>query len=159
MWMIKWNDYRWLLVVALLWFGSLEGQGQSSSSKNYWDVLAKVDYKVEEDEFGELYVPEFSGEIKNLEGKEIMLQGFIIPFKGMVKPKHIILSSLPIDACFFCGTGGPETVAEIFLKEELKYTARPVRIKGTLRVNKDDLNELMYVLENATFAGYADEKE
>lgn len=129
-----------------------------SSPGNYWNVLAQVNYKIEEDEYGELYVPEFSSEIKNLEGKEIMLQGFIMPNEGMLKPKRFILSSLPIDACFFCGTGGPETVAEVYLKEEMKYTARPVRLKGRLKLNKDDLNELMYVLENATFAGYADDK-
>lgn len=131
---------------------------QSSSKVNYWDILAKVKFNIQQDEYGELYVPEFSKEIKQLEGKEIILQGFIIPFEGMLKPRHIILSSLPIDACFFCGTGGPETVAEVYLKDELKYTARPVRIKGILKINRNSLEEMMYVVENAVFAGFADEK-
>ena len=147
-----------LQIAMLVLFTSVGVLAQNKGAENYWNILAKVDFKVEEDEYGELYVPEFSSEIKSLEGKEITLQGFIIPFEGMVKPKHIILSSLPVDACFFCGTGGPETVAEVFLKDDLKYTARPVRIKGKLRINKDDINELMYVLENATFVGYADGK-
>jgi hypothetical protein len=142
-----------LLVVGVT--GNVKAQDQTA---NYWNILAEVSYKMEEDEYGELYVPEFSSEVKELEGKEITLQGFIIPFEGMFKPMHLILSSLPIDACFFCGTGGPETVAEVFMENEIKYTARPVRIKGKLKVNRNDLNELMYVLENATFAGYADGK-
>ena len=133
-------------------------RAQDSSQKNYWNILSNVKFEVQQDEYGELYVPSFSEEITQLEGKEIILQGFIIPFEGMFKPKRIILSSLPIDACFFCGTGGPETVAEAHLKEEIKYTARPVRIRGKLKINKDSIEELMYVLEEAAFAGYADEK-
>lgn len=145
-------------VLALL-VCSMEMTAQAQPSRpNYWNILADVSYQVEEDEYGELHVPKFSPEIEALEGEEITLQGFIIPFEGMFKPQHLILSSLPIDACFFCGTGGPETVVEVFLKEELAYTARPVHIKGKLKVNKNDLNELMYVLEQATFAGYADGK-
>lgn len=145
-------------VLVLLVCGMEMSARAQTSRPNYWNILAEVSYKVEEDEYGELHVPEFSPEIEALDGEEITLQGFIIPFEGMFKPQHLILSSLPIDACFFCGTGGPETVAEVFLKEELAYTARPVRIKGKLKVNRNDLNELMYVLEQATFAGYADGK-
>ena len=144
------------LVLLTGFFAGL--RAQNSSQGNYWDILSKVEFNVQQDEYGELYVPEFSDAIKKLEGKEIVLQGFIIPFEGMLKPKHIILSSLPVDACFFCGTGGPETVAEVYLKDELKYTARPIRIKGKLKVNKDSVDEMMYVLEDAVFAGYADGK-
>ncbi len=148
-----------VMILLLIFISSLSvSQAQSSSRKNYWDVLSRVKFEVQQDEYGELYVPAFSKEIEELEGREIVLQGFIIPFEGMFKPKRIILSSLPVDACFFCGTGGPETVAEVYLKEEIKYTARPVRIRGKLKINKDSIEELMYVLENAVFAGYADEK-
>lgn len=150
---------RIMVLLLIILAGSITVvKAQSSSQKDYWNILSKVEFKVQQDEYGELYVPTFSEEIKALEGKEVILQGFIIPFEGMFKPKRIILSSLPIDACFFCGTGGPETVAEAHLNEEIKYTARPVRIRGKLKINKDSIEELMYVLENAAFAGYADEK-
>lgn len=152
------SSLGWILVFFLFAGGATELSAQQKSANNNWNTLAKVSYKVEQDEFGELYVPEFANEVKEMEGKEITLQGFIIPFEGMFKPKHLILSSLPIDACFFCGTGGPESVAEVYLKEEIKYTTRPVKIKGRLKINYNDINELMYVLENAAFAGYADEK-
>lgn len=151
------TKYLVLLLIVLISSVSLL-QAQAGKKENNWNILAQVSYKVEEDEYGEMYVPEFSSEVKALEGKEISLQGFVIPFEGMFKPQHLILSSLPVDACFFCGTGGPETVAEVYLKEEMEYTARPVRIKGRLKINKNDLNELMYVLEDAKFVGYADEK-
>ena len=57
-----------------------------------------------------------------MEGKNIVLEGFIVPFDGLFEPDKIILSSLPIASCFFCGGSGPETVAQIYLKESVKYT-------------------------------------
>ena len=67
----------------------------------------------------------------------------------MFEPKHIILSSLPIAACFFCGGSGPETVAEAYLMEEVKYTAKPVTVTGRLELNDTDYDQLMYILKDA----------
>jgi hypothetical protein len=49
--------------------------------------------------------------------------------------------------CFFCGGAGPETVMEVQSTEPVKYTAEPVTIKGKLVLNADDVNRLMYLLE------------
>ena len=128
------------------------GKTMNSTS---WSTLAKVTYKVGHDEYGELSVPVFGEEIKELEGKVIELPGYIIPFDGMFKPDHIILSSLPIAACFFCGSGGPESVIEIYLKEPIKYTANAIRVQGKLELNETDYNQLMYILKDAVMVGPA----
>jgi hypothetical protein len=121
---------------------------QQTSSAN-WAKLAKVTYDKTEDEYGEIYVPKFSADVKSLSGKTIVLEGFIVPFDGLFDPKKIIVSSLPIASCFFCGGSGPETVAEVYLKEAVKYTAKAVRVTGTLYLNDKDYNQLMYVLKDA----------
>lgn len=113
-----------------------------------WKDLSEVSYTISEDEYGELYVPEFSAKIKSLEGKEVMADGYIIPFEGMFKPEHIILSSLPLAECFFCGSGGPETVMEVMLKKPVKYTAKRVKVKGKLTLNAKDPEKLMYILQD-----------
>ena len=118
------------------------------SAKN-WDTMADVKYEKSQDEYGEIYVPKFGDKVKTMEGKKVSLKGFIIPFEGMFEPKHIILSSLPIAACFFCGGSGPETVAEAYLKEEVKYTSKPVTVTGTLTLNDTDYDQLMYILKDA----------
>jgi hypothetical protein len=64
-----------------------------------------------------------------------------------------MLSSLPLNACFFCGAGGPETVIEVFLKKEINYTEKPVEVQGTLRLNDKDPDKMMYILENAEMIG------
>ncbi len=120
----------------------------TDSGKN-WETLADVKYEKSQDEYGEIYVPKFGDDVRKMNGKEVSLKGFIIPFEGMFEPKHIIISSLPIAACFFCGGSGPETVAEAYLKDEVKYTAKPVTVTGRLELNDTDYDQLMYILKDA----------
>ncbi|MBC6400794.1 MAG: hypothetical protein GDA51_09180 [Ekhidna sp.] len=124
--------------------------GQFDNSAGNWKAMSDVKYEIAQDEYGEIYVPKFGEEVKKMEGKSVSLTGFIIPFENMFEPKHIILSSLPIAACFFCGGSGPETVAEAYLKEEIKYTSKPVTVTGKLTLNNTDDDQLMYVLKDAS---------
>lgn len=121
-----------------------------AQSPNVWKSLSEVTYKISEDNFGELYVPVFSDKVKQLEGKVVEADGYIIPFEGMFKPEHIILSSLPLAECFFCGSGGPETVMEVMLKTPIKYTSNRVKVRGKLTLNSKDPEKLMYILKDAT---------
>lgn len=121
-----------------------------AQSTNVWKNLTEVTYKISEDEYGELYVPVFSENITKMEGKVVEADGYIIPFEGMFKPEHIILSSLPLAECFFCGSGGPETVMEVDMASPIKYTSNRVRVRGTLTLNSKDPEKLMYILTNGT---------
>jgi hypothetical protein len=121
-----------------------------SQTQNVWKSLAEVSYKISEDQYGELYVPVFSANISKLEGKVVEADGYIIPFEGMFKPEHIILSSLPLAECFFCGSGGPETVMEVMLSSPIKYTSNRVKVRGKLTLNSKDPEKLMYILKDAT---------
>ncbi len=137
---------------TLLSFGLLLSFGvcaQFSDSSKNWETMADVKYEKSQDEYGEIYVPKFGDEVQKMSGKMVSLKGFIIPFEGMFEPTHIIISSLPIAACFFCGGSGPETVAEAYLKEEVKYTAKPVTVIGRLELNNTDYDQLMYILRDA----------
>lgn len=129
-------------------FSSILMAQYADSGKN-WDTLTNVKYEKSEDEYGEIYVPKFGDAVQKMNGKTITLKGFIIPFEGMFEPKHIIISSLPIAACFFCGGSGPETVAEAYLDQEIKYTAKQVTVTGRLELNDKDYDQLMYILKNA----------
>lgn len=123
--------------------------GQYEKASENWARLSKVSYDKTEDEYGEIYVPRFSDEVRKMNGKNIVLEGFIVPFDGLFEPTKIIVSSLPIASCFFCGGSGPETVAEVYLKSAVKYTAKAVRVTGKLYLNDEDYNQLMYVLKDA----------
>ena len=121
----------------------------NSHAQGVWKNLSEVTYKISKDNFGELYVPVFSENIKKIEGKVVEADGYIIPFEGMFKPNHIILSSLPLAECFFCGSGGPETVMEVMLTNAIKYTSKRVKVRGKLTLNANDPEKLMYILKDA----------
>lgn len=140
--MKKWGI---ILVFGLIFSFS----GADLKAQGVWKSLSEVSYKISEDQFGELYVPVFSENIKKLEGKEVEADGYIIPFEGMFKPEHIILSSLPLAECFFCGSGGPETVMEVMLTNPIKYTSKRVKVRGKLTLNAKDPEKLMYILKDA----------
>jgi hypothetical protein len=140
------NYKTFLFTLGLLVFFQFSAHAQTS---NVWKSLAEVTYKISQDNFGELYVPVFSENIKKLEGKVVEADGYIIPFEGMFKPEHIILSSLPLAECFFCGSGGPETVMEAMMATPIKYTSKRVKVRGTLTLNAKDPEKLMYILKNA----------
>lgn len=136
-----------LLAITVMIFAQVSLSAQST---NVWKNLTEVTYKISEDEYGELYVPVFSENITKIEGKVVEADGYIIPFEGMFKPEHIILSSLPLAECFFCGSGGPETVMEVDMASPIKYTSNRVRVRGTLTLNSKDPEKLMYIMKNAT---------
>ncbi|HSI74574.1 MAG TPA: hypothetical protein VK957_01710 [Lunatimonas sp.] len=136
---------KYLLVCIAITMLSVQVNAQTS----VWKDLSEVTYKIGEDEWGELYLPVFGPKIKDMEGKVVEADGYIIPFEGMFKPEHIILSSLPLAECFFCGSGGPETVMEVMLSTPVKYTSKRVKVKGTLTLNDKDPEKLMYILTDA----------
>ena len=145
-------------LMLLLFGATLHAQDVAASGVTLWRTLEEIDYEITQDEWGDLYLPVFSERIQALKGKTVEVAGFIIPFEEVLKPEYLILSALPVSACFFCGSGGPETVMEVRLKpgQRVKYTTKKIRIRGTLVLNKDNLDRLMYQLKDAIYAGYAE---
>ncbi len=131
-------------------------EDQKRISSQMWSTLSKVSFAMQESPYGEMSLPRFSKEIKELEGKEITLPGYLVPaegLKGAFESRHFILSSLPLAACFFCGVGGPESVVEVYMSEPLEYTTEAVKIKGKLSLNAMDSYQMIYILEDARFMG------
>ena len=139
-----------LFIFSLLWSSTFI-QAQDASTQSMWKTLAKITYKKEFDDFLGFKIdkPVFSEEIKKMEGKEITIKGYIIPVEGYKSHKQFIFSAFPYNMCFFCGGAGPETVMEVDAAEPVKYTADPVTLTGTLILNADDINALMYKIEGA----------
>jgi len=133
----------------------LTGFSQKSTYKGFpslvWPKLYDIQFQKAKDNLGDYEKPIFSAGAKALNGKTVTLPGYMVPFENGVKGNHFMLSSMPLNACFFCGVGGPETVVEVFLKEPMTYTERPVQITGVLKLNDKDPDKMLYVLENAAF--------
>ena len=124
----------------------------AQSKPDLWNAFAKTKFEPRYyEKIGEyLFYPTFPAELKALEGKEVTLEGFYVPF-APEEGEYIILSKFPMSQCFFCGGGGPESIAEVTLK------AGPgnfqvddvVTVKGKLKLNADDTEHVNFILVDA----------
>jgi len=139
---------RSLLTIALLIVVGFTALAQNQST---WKVLSKVQIEKRFDELlnYEIDFPTFSDEVKALNGKEIVLEGWIIPLDELRGENYFVLSALPFANCFFCGGAGPETVLEVFSEKNIKFTEKRIKVKGILNINADDPMKLMYILQKA----------
>ena len=117
-----------------------------------WGYLGDVKYEIEySEELGyNLHIATFGKSIKNLDGKEVIISGHMIPLDPM--GISYVLSQNPNSSCFFCGGAGPETVLELELKPSAikRYEVDSVvEFKGILKLNKIDDKRLTYVLLEA----------
>ena len=114
-----------------------------------WDLLSTVEIEMSYDEFmeAEIEKPVFSDLLKNKEGTQVTLEGFIIPLQQDTEQDYFVLSRFPYQSCFFCGAAGPETVVEVYSDRGVSYTDERVRVTGTLKLNQDNPLHLFYLLE------------
>jgi hypothetical protein len=68
--------------------------------------------------------------------------------EGYKGHKEFVFSAFPYNMCFFCGGAGPETVMEVYAKDEVQFTAEAITIKGKLKLNDKDINRLIYSLSD-----------
>lgn len=141
-----------LLSSILLLSSAILPKGINPGLKGIWKTLSNVTFKSKKDPTFGYYVdvPIFSKEVKALEGKIVEVEGYIIPVEGYQRQGYFVFSAYPYNLCYFCGGAGPETVMEVFTKKgtTIKYTAKPITIKGKLVLNSKDVNKLMYLLED-----------
>lgn len=116
-----------------------------------WSTLMDITFKdiYLEGEDMYVYFPIFSQKQRELDTRQITISGYIIPID--VEQNQYVLSAFPFSACFFCGAAGPESVMAIYFdKANRTYkTDERLTLTGTLRLNETDVDELVYILDDA----------
>jgi uncharacterized membrane protein YcgQ (UPF0703/DUF1980 family) len=85
------------------------------------------------------------------EGKIVTVSGFYIPL-DMNASNIAVLSKFPMAECFFCGGAGPESIVVGYLKNKPNRkikTDEIVKIRGKLKLNENDIDELNFILQDA----------
>lgn len=143
----------------MLWcLHTLSVSAQSIAPSNLWTVFGQTRFveKLNREHAQYYLYPIFQKGLRELEGKEVELVGFHIPLE-VSSAETLILSKFPMAECFFCGGSGPESVAVIYLKEKpgrrLKMD-QIIKVKGILALNASDVNELNFILKEASIIGY-----
>lgn len=151
---MKLKIFHSILITLIM---SAPALAQKNSYKGFpsliWPKLYTITFTKAADNLGEYDKPIFGPETKSLNGKVVSLPGYIVPFEGGVTSDHFMFSSMPLNACFFCGVGGPETVIEVYMKEKITYTEKPMEVRGVLKLNDKDPDKMIYILEQAELVG------
>ena len=139
-----------LLLLLFLFVSSVSITAQSEAA-SVWKDLAKITYEKKYDELlgFKVDVPVFGDDVKAMEGEMIEISGYIVPVEGYKSHKEFVFSAFPYNMCFFCGGAGPETVMEVTANEAVKYSTERITLRGRLRLNNENINQLMYLLEDA----------
>lgn len=113
-----------------------------------WDDLKDVKFSrkfIKEEDMYFLF-PTFGEKVKELNGTELQIKGYMIPVDP--EDKVYVLSARPMASCFFCGGAGPETIIQLNLKNRKKFRTDEVwTVRGKFRLNADNLDECNYVLD------------
>jgi len=147
--------FRFLIMrhTLILLFTTIAVAISAQTSKENWNTLGMVTISTEYDAaMGmEIQKPTVGIIAQQMDGKEVELAGFIIPLSGKLAQSHFMLSRYPQSMCFFCGKAGPETAAQVFMKnkEKVAFTEDKVTVKGILRINATDMNNLLYTIDQA----------
>jgi len=129
----------------------------SAHQRISWEQLADVEWT--ENYIDSLGYTEITGnfgeELKALNGKEVIISGYVIPLDGM--GLSYALSQTSFASCFFCGQAGPETVLDLNVKPKSVEPHRQKELlltfKGTMVVKESNSSGLHYSLDQAIEVG------
>lgn len=125
---------RFLLIILLFTGFAVKAQHNPDDQilSDNWDVVGGVDFKIVKD--SEMYAV-YSPEIKKHANKTFELEGYIVPIKDGMKQTKFMLSTLPINQCFYCGKNGVPIMVLVEMTEPIKFTYKTIVVKGTLKLN------------------------
>jgi uncharacterized protein len=112
-----------------------------------WRTLAQVELVKR----GTKMAPDFSKTIVALNGKNIKVEGFMIPLDIGDNQKRFLLVAAP-PHCSFCLPAGPDSMIEIRAVKGVRYRFEAVSLSGKLEVLNSDPAGLYYRLTDATAA-------
>jgi hypothetical protein len=131
----------WSLLL-LFFLGAMPAAAQKAID---WDLFSLVGHRKE----GEKWLAVFDPQLKVLDGKQVVVEGFIMPLDATEKQRHFILSALPLDGCNFCAPGSPWQMIEVKAPAGVKYGFDQIRISGKLTLMEDINYGLYYLLTEA----------
>lgn len=95
------------------------------------------------------YKPGFPDELKKLDGKEIIIKGFMFPLDPTEEQNLFLFGPFPLN-CPFQYHVGPSLVIEAHALKPVKFSYDPVALKGRLElVRSDPENSSFYRLLDA----------
>ena len=133
-----------IYIIAFLFLAGVSNHVHAQTPLG-WPALDALKY-VQDDG---IWKAEFEQEVIDMDGKEVTIEGFMMPLDQAAKQKKFLMSASPTD-CMFCMPGG--AVVEVKAVEGVEFSYEPIAISGTFKLDKDDKYGLFYRLLKAKVA-------
>ncbi|MCE9532503.1 MAG: DUF3299 domain-containing protein [Planctomycetes bacterium] len=107
---------------------------------------------VAETSVGRGFKPKYHSYLDDLDGKQVSLTGFMYPVgTDMTDVSVFMLIEYPI-GCWFCETPDPTGIVFVSLGKGKTTGLKKgiVKVEGTLKLNRDDPEQYLYTIQNAT---------
>lgn len=111
-----------------------------------WKTLAKTKITIDQEQY--LYKASHPSEVKKLTGKEITIQGFIMPLEATETFKHFLLSKRT-PTCGFCPPGEPNEVIDVHTKDPVEWVDGIVTLRGTFGLINNEQMGMFFELKDA----------
>jgi hypothetical protein len=134
-----------LLSISILILGFAPKDKNDAAEKLDWSVLANVEWAWDNN----FYQVKFNDSQKALNGKEMIVEGFMFPLEYTRKHSNFLISPSPMSDCFFCGPGEAESMVYVRTVEPVDYNHRPVALQGTFLLVSDASMGIIYELKDA----------
>ena len=125
---------------------SIDPDFQPIMKSGLWSTLLDIEYETQ-GIYG--YIPKFTHAHQLLHKKEVTIKGYMYPLEPYDTQQFFMLSANPLNACFFCGGSGPESVVEVNSPDGIPLKDHVVTIKGILNLNTEEPERLFYILNDA----------
>lgn len=126
-----------IVIISVIYSTSLLLKGRKEypqPKSNLWEKFSEC--KVGKHYIDMNYSIDFTDEVKNLDGKIVNLDGYIIPIESKESFSHFLLS-IRSPSCPYCPAGQPNEMIEVFTKEPIKWHDRLETITGKLQLGKN----------------------
>ena len=112
-----------------------------------WKTLQKVTVDIKDTKTETLFIPDFDQSVAVLDGKEIVIEGFMFPLVPTTdipdSGDHFLLSSIPASCPYFHIYGGQ--IIDVIAVDEIEFDEdEPVRLRGRLELLRDNTDGLFY---------------
>jgi hypothetical protein len=130
------KKYFVIAVCLCLIFNAAEAQRVHSPADKMeslnWGIIDMVMFKKVADT---LVYPVYNEDIKRFENRHFQLTGYMIPLKSGMKQTKFMISSLPINQCYFCGKNGNPIMVMVSTTSPVTFSFKTVTVDGFLKLD------------------------
>lgn len=95
--------------------------------------------------------PIFPAAIRKLEGREVVVEGHMMPLDDAPQPRRFLLTAYKAH-CPFCMPGGAVSMIAVTAAAAIPVNDKPLTLRGTLQMTAEPGSMLVYRLEQARIA-------